>query len=786
MATYYKEGSAHQDENGNISGGKAGDQTGREVSYGDFDPSRKASGWYVLRAKDTNLARLLATRMVAACDNNNIGYNQAKRYSIISDGIDSAKPTSCDCSTLVRQCIIEATASLGSKVDPGDFTTTNEPKVLESTGLFYDKFAWNLSVELITGDILVTRTKGHTLIIVEGVSLGEGTNVPVNPSASDSGTYSTLTTVEGFKPRFEAPDPVAGSFRAPGKGKPAIPSGFNDRYYVSIDEGGYNPFGKVYKTNRAYAWCRFNEAGNMETHGLPRGNPSTWYGHSEDGYERNVAATLGAVMCFYKEGTDGYAAIVEEVTADSITTSEYTIKGEFKITKRTKRYGSWDFDGYTFQGFIHNPCVDMEGIAVSAMDSFLKVAESHVGEGASWTAKSTGVTLNNGWSAAYIVACARSAGSSLNIVIPNTTSCSAIGRIGVLRDMGKWLSGPAQGQHNYGQPGDIVLFRKCNNSRRLSIYMADHAGIVIRASSEYIEVAEGDYGGKVALNRYKVTSGIISGYFRPNWESIDGTTDSVKDYRSVEGLYTNGVSIEDACAREVCYLDSSIQPSIAKSHIKLSPINYTGLLASMYSVFAQSSDSNDVDADLIVDLWTSTVESTFQGGKYFASTLKVPNIVTVGGSTSSGITSSSSMPSNTSGNLKAAFDYLISKGFNAAAVVGVLANIRAESNFNTSAVGDHGTSFGICQWHNNRGENMKKFVGSDWSTNLTKQIDYLIFELQNSYKKVLSTMMNCPNTLTGAKQVADVFVRKFEIPSNVDSESQKRQQHAAEIWASLV
>ena len=52
-------GSARHDEHGNCySGGKAGDQTGQEVSTQKFYNHSK--GWYVLRAKDDRVAEKLA------------------------------------------------------------------------------------------------------------------------------------------------------------------------------------------------------------------------------------------------------------------------------------------------------------------------------------------------------------------------------------------------------------------------------------------------------------------------------------------------------------------------------------------------------------------------------------------------------------------------------------------------------------------------------------------------------------------------------------------------------
>lgn len=164
-------GSARIDENKKVSGGKAGDQTQKtvpdysgEVSMQPFYVHSK--GWNVLRAKDTETALGLAAAMVTACNNKNIGYNQARRGDIIKYGTRAITPTSCDCSSLVRQCIIEA-----SGIIPGDFTTANEVALLNKTGLFVyielDKKQYS-SFGYRTGDILVTKTKGHTAIVVDG------------------------------------------------------------------------------------------------------------------------------------------------------------------------------------------------------------------------------------------------------------------------------------------------------------------------------------------------------------------------------------------------------------------------------------------------------------------------------------------------------------------------------------------------------------------------------------------------------------------------------------------
>lgn len=156
-----KFGSARIDENGHITGGERGDSTGHEVEMQNFYVHKK--GWLVFRARDPIHAERLAERMKRACKNNNIGYNQSRRYEIIQRGIDAKSPTDCDCSSLVRQCIYEATGK-----DVGNFTTQTEPYVLERSGLFKEAMIYTSNMILWDGDILVTRSSGHTGIVCEG------------------------------------------------------------------------------------------------------------------------------------------------------------------------------------------------------------------------------------------------------------------------------------------------------------------------------------------------------------------------------------------------------------------------------------------------------------------------------------------------------------------------------------------------------------------------------------------------------------------------------------------
>ena len=161
-------GSARIDEHGTAHGGAAGDQKQTstpdyrgEVSMQTFYVSSK--GWYIYRAKNADHAEKLAECMKRACNNANIGYDQWQRDNIIKDHTDSKKKTECDCSSLVRECIIEATGK-----DPGNIRTVDMPYMLPKTGLFEDQISYTSGTTLYTGDILVTKTSGHTVIVVDG------------------------------------------------------------------------------------------------------------------------------------------------------------------------------------------------------------------------------------------------------------------------------------------------------------------------------------------------------------------------------------------------------------------------------------------------------------------------------------------------------------------------------------------------------------------------------------------------------------------------------------------
>lgn len=170
-------GSARINERGGISGGKAGDQKqtntpdySGEVSLENFYVHKL--GWVIVRAKKAEHAYALAKAMYTACNNANVGYDQGSdRLGVVKYGTGAQIKTGADCGSLVRECAKEATGK-----DPGNFNTSTEVNALLATGLF-DLIQFTSKDALREGDILVTKTKGHTAIVVNAIVASNGVDV---------------------------------------------------------------------------------------------------------------------------------------------------------------------------------------------------------------------------------------------------------------------------------------------------------------------------------------------------------------------------------------------------------------------------------------------------------------------------------------------------------------------------------------------------------------------------------------------------------------------------------
>ena len=290
-------GSARIDENGNITGGAAGDQTGSEVSTQAY--YMHSQGWYCLRPKDAGMAGRLATSMSNACANNNIGYDQGNRVAVTMVkryGSTAAIAEKCetDCSNLVRACIYEA-----SGVDIGEFYTGNEASVLEASGLFNSRFSVSSSSQLYNGDVLVTKTTGHTVIVVSGrprtdssSSGGSGTSWKATGTATCTESNVNFRASAGYGDnvigqlgkgnRFEVDGQVSGEWVHANVSGLGI--GYINQAYVAYDTAATTPAQEETYTqvpgDRAYSENRINYRVHQEKAG--------WLPHVEDGQTAGI------------------------------------------------------------------------------------------------------------------------------------------------------------------------------------------------------------------------------------------------------------------------------------------------------------------------------------------------------------------------------------------------------------------------------------------------------------------------------------------------------------------
>ena len=107
---------------------------------------------------------------------------------------------------------------------------------------------------------------------------------------------------------------------------------------------------------------------------------------------------------------------------------------------------------------------------------------------------------------------------------------------------------------------------------------------------------------------------------------------------------------------------------------------------------------------------------------------------------------------------------LKASGFSNSGIAAVLTNINAESGFNPNSIGDGGTSYGLCQWHNDRWDNLKNYT-SEWQT-VGGQLDFLLYELESGYMGLYNSLLNGSGS---AHELANNYCVQFERPADTES-----------------
>lgn len=172
-------GEARCNEMGTLSGGKPGDQTGREVGTGKWYDG----GWlYCFRAKDKATRLKLAKAMLETCNNEHIGYNidSPNRFAAWDNAEANGhkiakinKNGDTTCSEAVSMCM--RAAGIPKKYAPRFCDIAALTKVMTNNNPYFKKYTakrfLTSSAYLQPGDILLSSH--HTVIVIKSPNVPE-------------------------------------------------------------------------------------------------------------------------------------------------------------------------------------------------------------------------------------------------------------------------------------------------------------------------------------------------------------------------------------------------------------------------------------------------------------------------------------------------------------------------------------------------------------------------------------------------------------------------------------
>ncbi len=135
-------------------------------------------------------------------------------------------------------------------------------------------------------------------------------------------------------------------------------------------------------------------------------------------------------------------------------------------------------------------------------------------------------------------------------------------------------------------------------------------------------------------------------------------------------------------------------------------------------------------------------------------------------------------------NQASIYTLLREKGYSKAAICAIFANMEHESGFRTDAVGDYGTSYGLCQWHEGRWDNLNSFCSNNGydPSSLEGQVAFLDYELKNGYQGVYDKLMSVDDTIEGAKEASKYWTIHYEIPANKEQQAVSRAESIGTYW----
>lgn len=127
---------------------------------------------------------------------------------------------------------------------------------------------------------------------------------------------------------------------------------------------------------------------------------------------------------------------------------------------------------------------------------------------------------------------------------------------------------------------------------------------------------------------------------------------------------------------------------------------------------------------------------------------------------------------------KQAYAFYIAKGYTPEQAIGIVGNLKRESNFNTTVVGtaDNKKSQGIAQWHSDRLKTLKNKYGDNW-TDFNNQLEFVDWELRNTHKAAGDKLRNSKGVWESAKVVSD----DYERPKVKFAGDETRQRYVSDL-----
>ena len=207
-------------ENGKVTGGIAGDQTGKEACIRAW----YSKPWqYVLRITNEAVRKQFANNMIDLAKNNNVGYDQNGRNTLLTQAIkvnfDIAKivvKCECDCSSAITVCILAAIYKVLGKeayqkayavlVVSGNCATTstlrNRLNKLSMINVHSSKDYTGSTSKAVYGDIYIKEGSHVVCYIDDGKKAGSSTGLTVDGEWGSNTTKRLQqifgTTVDGI------------------------------------------------------------------------------------------------------------------------------------------------------------------------------------------------------------------------------------------------------------------------------------------------------------------------------------------------------------------------------------------------------------------------------------------------------------------------------------------------------------------------------------------------------------------------------------------------------------